>query len=154
MDTVTGDNYLKAFRKNITELLESVSDPASNYQHQLVYQTHPDVKSVEFDEFPIIVLEDFGLTDFERSVDYNTVMFNGTVEVIIKHKDESAEDKQIFDELSQNVHKTLTKGKGLNEVKIAQSSIERDQRITGRDAKDQRIQVREIEASVKIQVKI
>jgi len=153
MDVINGTNYLTAFGENIFEVLKTVSDPTGIHNRQFVYRDGmPDVKSAEFDDYPFIVLQNYGVEDINWSVDRSAATLEGSAEIHILQSNDSVQDKQRFEQISQAVTDIFIKGIDLNEVKIIHPRIERNQRFPARDEADEKVLVREIDISCRMQV--
>lgn len=154
MNTINGTSYLTNFGNNLYELLNSISDPTGEYKRKFVYRDMPDVKSVEFDGYPFVILSDYGVTDVSWTMDRSVVNFTGSAEIHIFNSNSSAEDKIQFDELSQSVLNELLTNQDLNNAKIINPRIERNQRFPSRDESEEKVLVREIVFECDMQVTI
>lgn len=154
-ENVEGDSITSAVQSNITALLEQVADPkSSKFSGDFVYQADPRTKSADFSDYPIIYIENYGVTDNEQNIGGNLFEVTVEAEIHIVAEDDSAESKKWHDEVSDSLAYMLRYGERqkLAQHGISQPEIDRNQRITGIDVADQPVIRREMEVSMDMQI--
>lgn len=145
---IKGDNQTSALQSNITALFETIDDPRGRTNTaSYIYQSDPRSKSADFGSYPIIYIEDYNIENQSTNAGGNlfTKVLNFEFHVIIN--DDSAQQKQWGDQLADTLMYKFDfeQRDELAAVGIGQPSIERSNRVTGIDRKDQPVIRREFE---------
>jgi len=148
------DNLTSAAQSNLTATLEQVDDPNDRLGSSFVYQSDPRSKAADFGDYPIIIIEDYGVEQVDTNPGGNIFTLNFSAELVVVAADDSAQQKQAHDRISDQVQFLFSDAarQQLGENGISQPSIDRSQRFTGVDRADQPVIRREIEVSGDMQV--
>ena len=152
---VEGDKITSAIQSNITKVLETVDDPRGRKKvSNFIYQSDPRTKSADFSNYPIIYIENYSNTDDDQNIGGNLFNVEVNAEIHIVANDDSAQQKQWHDQISDQLTYLFRYGErnNLAEQGISQPEITRNQRITGIDVADQPVIRREVEVSMDMQI--
>lgn len=136
---------------NVKTALETISDPTSQEKRKFIYAREPHVKGASFEGYPIIIIKDYSVEDTSMTVNGENVLFNGSFEIhVVAHED----DMPDFDTLSDDVLQTLlsSENASLGEHYVSRISVDRNQKITGINEKEEFIIRREMEFAFRMQV--
>jgi len=153
---VQGDNKHSAIQSNLTKVLETIKDPRGRLNtNNYIYQSDPRSKSADFNDYPIIYIENYSITDdTEPLLDNKTFNLTVEAEFAIVAEDDSAQQKKWHDDVSDSVDYQFKYGEQtkLKKQGIGQITMQRNQRFTGEDRADQPIIRREIAIEAPMQI--
>lgn len=146
--SIDNTNLASAVRENFRKVLEdNISDPTNSEKRKFIYERSPHVKGSDFDGYPILIIQDYSTESVSENLNDHLVFWEGTFEV---HVEASEDMPDHFDTLSDKLMETFKGSKpreNLGSQGITRVSIDRNQRNTSIDVKDEFIFRREVEIS-------
>lgn len=152
---IFGDTQLSATQETIRAFLELIDDPRGRKNvSNFIYSTDPRVKSADFGSYPIVYLENYELTTDNTNMGGNLFNKTLTVELHVVIEDDSQQQKQWYDTLSDDLTYKMEYGERqkLGEQGIGQPEITSGQSFSNIDVKDQPVLRREIIIEAPVQI--
>jgi len=151
---IFGDTQLSATEETVRAFLELIEDPRGRKDvSNFIYNSDPRVKAADFGKYPIVYIEDYGLSTDSRNMGGN--LFNKTLnlELHVVIEDDSLQQKKFYDNISNDlVYKAeFEERQKLGRQGIGQPEVTRNQSFSGIDVKDQPVLRREIELEAPVQ---
>lgn len=153
--TITSDNVSSAVRDNIRALLEDyITDPTNAEKRHMIYERPPHAKASDFDEYPVVILSNYGVESEsgEDTVNGYHSWFDVTFTIEVEVEEENPEHLDAIADDVVNIIKGQTAAEQVDEHGLDLRDIVRDEKEPGINEDENFIIRRTIEGRGRVRV--
>lgn len=150
-----GDNLHRAVKDNIEKIVKDfITDPKGGGNRKFFYERDPYAKGGEFDNHPMVWLDDYNVKDENKRLNGQIVDLKGNFVLVVETEDLDPQHKNWFVQISDDITHTFLSQKDVDLGKrgMVQLEIRSNNRITGSDREDKPILQREISFKFKMTI--